>query len=439
MIKLNSLAKKVLVVGAYGLIGHGVSKRLLAEGYLVAGLGRNLQAARRVLPNIHWIEQDIRCLTEVATWREILEDFSTVVNCSGALQGGPDDDLEIVHHKAVAALAQACAVEDIGLIQISAVGAKPDASTHFLASKGLGDAAIKAAGGDWHIFRPGLVLASNAYGGTTMLRMLAAFPWVQPIAKPATKIQTISLDDVASVVVAATNGDVPNGTEIDLVEPQTHSLRDVVLQIRHWLGFPFARFEVPVPDFGVTVVSKIADALSWLGWRSPLRSTAMRVLSEGVQGVPEDLGRFGLTEASTLSQTLSQTTVSAQDRLFARMSLLAPIILACLSGFWLASGIIAIARVQEAAQVLRDAGWSVGLAIASVLFWAVVDIAIGIAFAFRKYARAACWMSVSVSLFYLVASTIAVPSLWIDPLGPLIKVVPAIVLALVARVVLDTR
>jgi len=44
-----------------------------------------------------------------------------------------------------------------------------------------------------------------------------------------------------------------------------------------------------------------------------------------------------------------------------------------------------------------------------------------------------------VSLFYLLASTIAVPALWFDPLGPLVKVVPAIVLALVARAVLDDR
>ena len=84
-------------------------------------------------------------------------------------------------------------------------------------------------------------------------------------------------------------------------------------------------------------------------------------------------------------------------------------------------------------------GWPASLAITSVLFWAVVDIVIGLAFAFRKYAYSACWAAVGVSLFYLAASTVTLPSLWMDPLGPLVKVVPSIVLALVARVTLDTR
>ena len=436
---MNSSAKPILVVGAYGLIGQGVSEKLIAAGHNVTGLGRNLQTAERVLPGVPWITRDIRTLVDADAWRAILADFSTVVNCSGALQDGPDDDLEAIHHHAIAALAATCAAEDVSLIQISAVGAAPDASTPFMASKGRGDAAIRASGGKWHIFRPGLVLASNAYGGTTLLRMLAAFPWLQPIAAPDAEIQTVSLEDVANTVLAAANGEIPNGFEADLVEPDAQTLREVVRQIRHWLGFRPARFDLVIPGPGVAAVSKLADALSWFGWKSPLRSTAITVLTEGVRGSHVDLGKFGLPPVSALNQTMSKTPVGVQDRLFARMALLAPIIFFCLCLFWLISGLVGIVRAKEAAQVLQNVGWSAGLAIASVLFWALVDIGIGVAFAFRKYASLACWTAVGVSAFYLVASTFTVPSLWIDPLGPLVKVVPTIVLALVARAALDTR
>ncbi len=439
MTKVKSPSINVLVIGAYGLIGQGITERLIAEGYQVTGLGRDLKTAKRVLPNIPWIKHDIRDLADAAAWQTVLGEFRTVVNCSGALQDGPNDDLEALHNHAISALAAACVAEDVALIQISAVGARADASTPFLASKGRGDAAIRAAGGKWHIFRPGLILASNAYGGTTMLRMLAAFPWVQPIAKPDAKIQTISRDDVAVVVAAAANGTIPYGFEADLVEEEAHSLREVVKQMRHRLGFNSARFEIVLPDFAVTAVSKLADLLSWFGWRSPLRSTAVKVLTEGVQGTPEDLSRFEVPSATSLSQTLSRTSVGAQDRLFARMALLVPVIFTCLSLFWVASGVIGIVKVSEASEVLQNVGWSKRLAVASVLFWAVIDIVIGIAFSLRKYAYAACWTAVGVSVFYLAASTLTVPSLWIDPLGPLVKVVPTIVLALVARAVLETR
>jgi uncharacterized protein YbjT (DUF2867 family) len=436
---VNSQTNDVLVVGAYGLIGYGISKRLISEGYSVTGLGRNMQVARRVLPDIPWIEHDIRTLCEEAQWRQIIREFSTVVNCSGALQDGPEDDLEAIHHDVVAALAAACCSENVALIQISAVGANPQATTSFLASKGRGDAAIRAAGGKWHILRPGLVLASNAYGGTTMLRMLAAFPWIQPISTPDAKIQTVSLDDVASTVVAATEGQIPNGLDLDLVEPEAYSLREILSQMRQWLGFSPAICEIALPNFCVFAVAKLADALSWLGWRSPLRTTALKVLSEGVLAKPADLRRFGMSQISTLPQTLRKMPVGAQDRLFARMALLAPVIIACLCFFWLTSGVVGIARVNEAALVLEGVGWPHGLAVTSVLFWAVVDIAIAAAFAFRKYAYSACWAAVGVSLFYLLASTITVPSLWVDPLGPLVKVVPSIILALVARAALEAR
>ena len=128
-----------------------------------------------------------------------------------------------------------------------------------------------------------------------------------------------------------------------------------------------------------------------------------------------------------------------EDRQSARMALLTPLIIFVLCLFWLASGLIGLARAGEAAIVLETAGWPHALAFGSVAFWAIVDIAIAAAFAFCKSAPLACWAAVGVSTFNLVASTFAVPILWIDPLGPLVKVILGILLAMVARIALETR
>lgn len=431
--------QRILVLGAYGLIGYGIAKKLVAEGHAVTGLGRNMTTATRVLPELPWVERDMSALDDIDAWRGVLDGFSVVVNCSGALQDGAEDDLEAVHHHSVAALSQACAKSDIHLVQISAVGATLDASTPFLASKARGDHAIKTSGARYHLFRPGLVLAPNAYGGTALLRMVSAFPWVQPIAMPDAQIQSVALEDVACAVSAAIDGRLPDKFEVDLVEAETHSLRDVVASMRHWLGFQPARVEIALPAIAVRLVSKVADALAHLGWRSPLRSTAVQVLSDGVRGTPADLTAFGVPPISSLRRTLDRIPVGARDRLQARMALMTPLILFGLALFWLASGIVGLLRVSDAASVLEAAGWSEPLSIGSVVFWAFVDIAIGVAFAFRRYAPGACWAAVAVSVFYLGASTFVVPALWIDPLGPLVKIVPGILLALVARIALESR
>ena len=49
------------------------------------------------------------------------------------------------------------------------------------------------------------------------------------------------------------------------------------------------------------------------------------------------------------------------------------------------------------------------------------------------------WKTVLVSLIYLLGASLLTPQLWLDPLGPLVKVLPGLVLAVVARITLETR
>ncbi len=429
----------VLVIGAYGLIGIGVTGRLLRDGHNITGLGRDIHTGQRVLPSIRWQSSDLRALTDTRDWLPFLEDIDTVVNCSGALQEGPDDDLEAVHHHAISALAKACASADIKIVQISAVGASLEAPTSFLASKARGDDALRKSGVRHCIFRPGLVLAPHSYGGTTMLRMLAAFPAIQPISMAQARIQTVSLEDVAEAVSAAVRGTIPHDFEANLVENETHSLREVVKAMRHWLGFKSAKHEITISASLTRVLAKIADGLAHLRWRSPLRTTALVVLSSGVTEKPTDLAQFGLPPLKSLAQTLTSMPARAQDRLFARMALLMPVIITTLFVFWSLSGLIGLIRANQAAHILENAGWSHALALASVLFWSFVDLAIAAAFAYRPTAKLACWLAIGVSTFYLASSTLFVPHLWLDPLGSLVKILPGIALALVARIALETR
>ncbi|MEP0990878.1 MAG: SDR family oxidoreductase [Tateyamaria sp.] len=431
--------KTVLVLGAYGLIGACVARHLMDRGYDVRGMGRDLRMAQQVLPGLDWVMRDMADMTSTDNWADVLQGVTDVVNCSGALQDGPRDNLQAVHHHAIAALAQACATGDINLVQISAVGVNAQADTAFMATKAFGDAAVRASGCQYRLFRPGLVLAPQAYGGTALLRMLAAIPLVQPIALANAQIQTVSVADVARAVEAGIDGRVPPGFEGDLVEDAPHNLSDLVATLRGWLGFAPARWQLRLPGWSVSVVAQGADFLSRLGWRSPLRSTALRVLQDGVRGDPGAWRALELGAVRPLTGTLQSMPARTEDRLAARMSLLMPLVIAVLAVFWALSGAIGLVRANTAAQVLEQVGWPHGIAVASVVFWALVDLGLAALILMRRYAKAACWGMIGVSLFYLVASTLSVPHMWLDPLGPLVKILPSMVLALVARVLLESR
>jgi hypothetical protein len=57
----------------------------------------------------------------------------------------------------------------------------------------------------------------------------------------------------------------------------------------------------------------------------------------------------------------------------------------------------------------------------------------------RPLARAAAIAMALTALAYLVAGSIVAPGLWLDPLGPFVKIIPCIVLALAAAAMLEER
>lgn len=289
------------------------------------------------------------------------------------------------------------------------------------------------------MLRPTLVLAPQAYGGAAMLRAAAASPFVGVAVCPEAPIQTVSIEDVAAAVVAAANGEVPPRTIADLTEAEARPLTEVIASLRAWLGLPPWRRVLRAPPPMARALGRIADGFGWLGWRSPLRTTALKVLETGVTGDPAAGERAGGAACRPLRETLDDLPATRQELWFARLSLLAPLIFAVLSLFWISSGVIGAISWREAAGILTGRGFPDPLAASVVLAGALVDVMLGAALLVRRWARAACIGMVAASLAYLAGAVIWAPDLWADPLGPMMKVWPGVALALVAYCLLEER
>jgi hypothetical protein len=87
---------------------------------------------------------------------------------------------------------------------------------------------------------------------------------------------------------------------------------------------------------------------------------------------------------------------------------------------------------------MRQAGAG-ALAAPGVATGALVDIFVGCAIAWRRTSRAGLYAALAVSLFYLTTSSLLLPVLWADPLGPLLKIFPIATLNVVALVLLEER
>ena len=306
-------------------------------------------------------------------------------------------------------------------------------------SKSRGDDAIKKSCLNWIVLRPGLVIGPNAYGGSALLRMMAAFRWANVPAFASKRIQTVAMSDVVQVVLEAAEGRLPARIDVDLVAPAPETFQQLIDRLRIWMGVAPASMSIAVPRFAVGVVSWFADLLGHLGWRSPLRSTAVFALENEVLGDAEKLRQLRGADLMSIKQTLAAMPATIQERWFASLALLMPIMVATLSLFWLLSGLFGALSVDRAAAVLPSSAVSLQIAKLLVLGGIAVDIVLGVAILNRPTARLACIGMIATSIVYLAAGSVLTPALWLDPLGPFVKVLPSTLLAAVTSVVLEER
>lgn len=107
--------------------------------------------------------------------------------------------------------------------------------------------------------------------------------------------------------------------------------------------------------------------------------------------------------------------------------------------FWTLSGLIALADLAGTAAVLSGRAIPHGLAVPIVVGGAAVDICLGLAILWRRWTRPAALSMISLSALYLLGSALVAPDLWGDPLGPMVKVLPSMALAVMVWLLMEER
>lgn len=434
----------ILVLGASGLIGRFVTDDLRARGFRVVGLARSLSPAQRM--SALDIELPILSLDAAALTRLLREHaVDLVVNCLGVLQDGPGSDTGAVHRDLVARLLQAIGGSGraIRLVHISIPGTAEADRTAFATTKREAERLIAAFGIAHAILRPGFVVAPSAYGGSAMLRALAAFPLDLPAKQMATPFQPVAVEDIAATIAWLAARDIDDvsvkAVSWDLMQAESVTMAGVIKQFRLALGTAGGP-RVAMPPFMLDLGAKIGDLANHLGWMPPMRSTAVAELRRGVTGDPSAwIAATGITP-KTLVGTTGQHPATIQDKWFARLFLIKAPIFASLVTFWIVSGFIALfVSYRAAAGILSAHNFPPALVDPITIGTSLMDMSIGALIAFRRTARIGLVAGIVASLGYMVGAAILTPDLWIEPLGALVKTGPAIVLMLVALLMLDNR
>lgn len=413
----------VLVLGGDGFIAGFAIAALRARGWRVL---RGVRAVGRALG-----EDERRCdlaaMTAPAQWRDALSGVDAVVNAAGILRASRRQTFDAVHVDGPLALARACVEAGVRrFVQISSVGDPADGP--FIASKHRFDAALLALPLSAVVLRPALVYsASGSYGGSSLLRALAALP--SGVAVPGDggwPQQPVAAEDLGELVARALDSEA-RGT-FEVAGPQRMPLRDYLLAWRRWLRLPGARVRrVPMPIAGAGVM--LGEAFGG----GPIGATTWRMLRRGVvvgeDALPRLRAAFGFVPRA-LADALAARPSQVQDRWQAHLYFVAPLLKTGVVALWLLSAWAGFATPAAEIERLTAGSPLAGAApVALARAGAGLDLVLGLWLASGRRPRACLALMLASVFAYTLAFGLLLPAQWLDPLGGLAKnlvVLPAL-------------
>jgi uncharacterized protein YbjT (DUF2867 family) len=414
------VAGTVLVLGAGGFLGGHVAAALQGAGWRVLRGVRSPRAAdeRRA---------DVATMTTPADWHAALAGVDAVVNLAGILREQGRQRFATVHHEGPLALAQACVALGVRrFVQVSALGREEDGE--FVASKHRFDRALLELPLEAVVLRPSVVYSTaGSYGGTSLLRALAALPGVLPLPGHGRwRVQPLAAEDLAELVRRALASDVRGLFEVG--GPEVLELQDYQRAWRRWLSLPPARV-LRAPAALVSFVVAAGEALG----RGPLGATTWRMLRRGNVTAADAHARLqaGFGHAPrALAEVLAARPSQVQDRWHAPLYLLGPLLRAGVIALFLLSAWVGFATpAAEIAQLAAGSLLADAAPVPLARVAAALDLGLGLALLAGWRTRAALAAMLALVAAYTLAFGLLLPAAWLDPLGGLAKnlvVLPAL-------------
>lgn len=258
----------ILVVGATGLLGGHITRRLLDQGEPVRILVRQGSDYSGLVTA--GVEAAIGDLKDPDSVRAACRGVDSVITTANAIGRDGEDNLESVDHIGNNNLIDAAVAQGVRkFVFTSSLGADPGHPMPLLRIKGLVEQRLRASGMTWTVLQPNLYM-------DTWIPAIVGGPALtgQPVTLVGDGLRQhsmIAVRDVAHYATAALDHPDAHDQTLRIGGPQPFTWRDVVATFERELGKELSIQTIApgalIPDVPA-VVSELAAALA--GYDSPL-------------------------------------------------------------------------------------------------------------------------------------------------------------------------
>jgi uncharacterized protein YbjT (DUF2867 family) len=221
----------VTVFGGSGFLGRYVVQHLARDGWAIRVAVRHPGRAAFLKPlgDIGQITPLCVPVQDAEAVAAAVSGADAVVNLTGILFEGGRQRFQAVHAEGAKSIATAAAAAGAKvLVQISAIGAAPEAAAAYARSKGEGEAAVRAAFPAATILRPSVVFGPEDDFFNRFAEMARFSPVLPLVGGGTTRFQPVYVNDVARAVAKALADPACRGQVYELGGPKVYSFKELL-------------------------------------------------------------------------------------------------------------------------------------------------------------------------------------------------------------------
>ena len=250
----------VTVFGGSGFLGGYVVRALAKRGWRIRVAVRRPNLAYRLRPmgDVGQIQLFQANVAVPETVEQALEGAEACVNLVGVLYQTPSRSFQRVHVEGARNVAEAAAARGISkFVQMSAIGADPDARSDYARSKGEGEAQVRKRTASARVVRPSVLFGPEDDFFNRFAKMSGWSPVLPLIGGGKTKFQPAYVADVGRAVAHCLDEDATAGKTYELGGPRVYTFKELMqLLLRETHR---SRLLLPVPGTLASLIGLAGD------------------------------------------------------------------------------------------------------------------------------------------------------------------------------------
>ncbi|WP_131781704.1 SDR family oxidoreductase [Legionella gresilensis] len=418
----------ILITGASGFAGAWITKKLIEQGHKVVAAVRDIRYAEKLFPHVKIVACDFVQDTAIETWLPRLKDIDMVINCVGIFYHYDSKIMWAIHYDTPKALFTAATKSNIKqIIHLSALGVEGYQSDYAKSKKAIEDYLL-TLNITALILRPSFIYGPASEGGMALMRALAAFPVVIPVAGSGLQqFQPIHVEDLAKAVSNLTTDNIKESVILAAVSAKPVTLKEILLTLRDWLQISRG-YCLSIPLKLIKIGAKVGDYLPF----STINTPAITMLEQGNTTTLEESKKFiqiaGIKPKDFIEGAY-QTPSTNSDRWYAKLFFIKPMLRLSLAFMWLASAIVSAFLFPKASSYFLLAKVGVNSYWQPTLLYlaSLINGIIGISLLFNYKTKLNCLIQIMIMTAYTIIITLKIPYLWLEPFGSIVKNVPVLI------------